>query len=120
MALVTQPAFAKALGLTVSTFHRWRDAGRIPEPLPLPGHPRWSDKVVAATKREIEDSGEGRYFRTARRQQRPLQSSLSRPVDGQRPRKASDLSRQSVSDLHAGSVSAAEQPAQVHSVEGSR
>ncbi len=38
---IRQHEWAGALGISITTFRRWRELGVIPTPLPLPGRPRW-------------------------------------------------------------------------------
>lgn len=66
-ALVTQAAWARRLGVSVDTFRAWRRDGRIPAPVAIPGWPRWSSKTVERVTRELQQAGEGRYFRSATR-----------------------------------------------------
>lgn len=64
-ALITQRQWARQLGVCTATFRRWRDAGLIPVPLDLPGHPRWDAATVAQVTATIQRTGTSRYFRTA-------------------------------------------------------
>lgn len=62
--LITQRQWAHALGISTETFRRWRDAGLIPVPLNLPGHPRWDAAVVASVTASIRQTGTSRFFRS--------------------------------------------------------
>jgi hypothetical protein len=52
-SFLSQAAWAKSLGVSTRTFRRWREAGLIPDPADLPGHPRWSLDVVEQTNRKL-------------------------------------------------------------------
>lgn len=43
---LTASDLAAVLQIDRSTLDRWRKQGDAPEPLPLPGHPRWSKEQV--------------------------------------------------------------------------
>jgi predicted site-specific integrase-resolvase len=120
--LISQAAWAKRLGISVTTFKRWMAEGRIPAPLDLPGWPRWSRKVVDRVTSEIERSGEGRYFRTAQtsRRHRGLQSQASRFQHPQRALNGSGVSSEAVGDVHAASVAQGDETAQRNSIAGGR
>lgn len=85
---VSQSAWAARLGISVRTFGRWREAGLIPVPADLPGHPRWSVKVVETTERELR--GGRRGFK-----QRAQQSRASRLHQSDRPNQVAGVSSQS-------------------------
>jgi hypothetical protein len=103
-ALVSQVAWARLLGISLTTFRVWRQQGRIPLPLALPGHPRWSSVVVERVTRELQQAGQGRYFRAAvtRRINQPRQPRASQPEQSERPLHASRFSGQAVNQVHGG------------------
>jgi hypothetical protein len=123
-ALVSQRQWARALGVCTATFRRWREAGLIPVPLDLPGHPRWDAAVVASVTKQIRAAGTSRFFRTAakvRVSHKPLQPRTSRSKQSQRTLNAAHFTGQPVGDVcHAGSVGAAATPEHCNSIAGPR
>jgi hypothetical protein len=121
-ALVSQVAWARLLGISLTTFRVWRQQGRIPLPLALPGHPRWSSVVVERVTRELQQAGQGRYFRaaTTRRINQPRQSRASQPEQSERPLHASRFSGQALNQVHGGESDGADAGSRLHSVEGAR
>jgi hypothetical protein len=110
---LTQGAWAERMGVSVSTFRRWRQAGFIPIPADLPGHPRWSLAVVNRITPQLPVVTRGLV-------QRRFQSRPSKSQHAKGTLHASALSRQLRSDVHAASVADAANAAQVNSVEGQR
>ena len=47
--------FVKRLQVSAPTFRKWRRAGQVPPPLPLPGAPRWAKPVVEAFIASLRD-----------------------------------------------------------------
>lgn len=72
--LVTRSEWARELGISVATFNRWCQQGRIPEALDLPGNPRWSRSTVTRVTNALLIAGEGRHFRAARRARQTAQA----------------------------------------------
>jgi hypothetical protein len=118
-ALVTQRNWARSLGISTDTFRRWREAGLIPVPLDLPGHPRWDAAVVARVTATIRKAGTSRYFRTAAlcRRQGALQSRPSRLQQRQGTQHGPLVSQQRLGDVHAVSVGASSAPSPLYSLE---
>jgi predicted site-specific integrase-resolvase len=120
--LVSQRTFADEIGISVTTFKKWLASGRIPEPLLLPGWPRWSRTVVNRVKAEIAQSGEGRYFRAAqtRRRKGGFQSRTSRLQQCQGTRHTAHVAGESVGNLHDANHGAADSGGHLHSLERAR
>jgi hypothetical protein len=122
-ALVSQRTFADEIGISVTTFKKWVASGRIPEPLLLPGWPRWSRTVVNRVKAEIAQSGEGRYFRAAqtRRRKGGFQSRSPRFQQTKRTAHSGHVSGEFVSDVsHDANHGAADSGGHLHSLERAR
>ena len=64
--LLTQGQVCRMLGISDETWRRWRAAGRTPQQVDLPGHPRWRrDDIEALAGQPVA----GRYFRSIHRRQ---------------------------------------------------
>jgi predicted DNA-binding transcriptional regulator AlpA len=71
---VTQMQICRRLGITDETWRRWRAAGKTPDPVALPGRPRWrASEIEAFLRGRVADPKAPRvHFATAvrRRQYR--------------------------------------------------
>jgi hypothetical protein len=110
---LTQGAWAERMGVSVSTFRRWRQAGFIPLPADLPGHPRWSLAVVNRITPQLPVVTRGLV-------QRRFQSRPSKSQHAKGTLHASALSRQHVVDSHATKDAARDAGSLVHNVERAR
>ncbi|WP_210210465.1 helix-turn-helix transcriptional regulator [Methylocystis hirsuta] len=48
--LLTTPMVAAELNVSLPTIWRWRKAGKFPDPVNLPGNPRWRRSTIEKLK----------------------------------------------------------------------
>jgi predicted site-specific integrase-resolvase len=65
--LVSQAAAARRFGVSVATWRRWVRAGRAPQPVNLPGHPKFLASDLDAFARQLVGIRARRFFPHARR-----------------------------------------------------
>jgi hypothetical protein len=107
---LTQGAWAERMGVSVSTFRRWRQAGFIPLPADLPGHPRWSLAVVNRITPQLPVVTRGLV-------QRRFQSRPSKSQQSHRPLHAPALSLKDVGHTHATKDAGNDAGSPLHSME---